>query len=326
MSNFSKERRAALLAGLCALSAVPSVRAAQNVWPTKPLRIIVGFPAGSAPDMQARLIADPLARILGQPVVIENKPGASGNIGADMTAKARDGHTIGVIGNGPLTSSQFLYDRLPYNPRRDLAPVGTIGLAPLVWVASAQSASPREFIQWARERQDRTTYGSIGSGSGSHLGMEVVNDALGLKARHIPYNGGPPVVNALLGSQVDMALLPGSSVLPLIRQGKLYAIGVTSAERSPSAPELLSMRELGAPLVNVEVWNAIMAPATLPPAHQEQLAAALAKVLGTEVVMQKLSEFGWQVGSAKPQELAQRIDSDTVLYGELIQRLGVKLD
>lgn len=326
MSDFCIDRRAALMAGLYAFAAFPMARASQETWPNKPLRIIVGFPAGSAPDMQARLIAEPLASLLGQPVFIENKPGASGNIGADATAKARDGHTIGLVANGPLTSSQFLYDKLPYDPQDDLAPIGIVGLAPLVWVTSTKNKSPLDFVKWARQSEDRMTYGSIGSGSGSHLGMELIKDALRLSSRHIPYNGGPAVVNALLGSQVDMALLPGSSVLPFIREGRLSAVGVTSTKRSTAAPELLSMQELGAHHINVEIWNAVMAPASLPAADRDRLVAALAEVLNRPPVMQKLLDLGWHVGSAKPKVLAQRIRSDNRVYGELIRRLAVKLD
>jgi tripartite-type tricarboxylate transporter receptor subunit TctC len=161
---------ATLLLGLTALTCQAS-----EVWPIKTIRIIVGYPAGSSPDVQARMIAEPLARALGQSVVVENKPGASSNIGADAIAKAEDGHTIGVIGNGPLTSSKFLYAKLPYDPSTDFAPIALIGTAPLVWVTAKPAAerSVAVFISQLKADGDKQAYGSVGAGSGGHLGMEL---------------------------------------------------------------------------------------------------------------------------------------------------------
>ena len=281
----------------------------------------------SAPDIQARLIAEPLSRALAHPVIVENRPGASGNIAADLTAKARDGHTFGVIGNGPLTSSQFLYSRLPYDPQKDLAPIAAIASAPLVWVARSEAVpSPQAFVRDSRERGDNLTYGSIGSGSGTHLGMELINHALGLNPRHIPYGGGPGVTKALLAGEVHMALLPISSVQPHIQAGRLRAIAVTSSERSPLAPQLLSMKELGAPSVNIEVWNAVMVPASLPAPRQLQLVTAIDQVLRLPDVSKELADMGWRVDLGGSARLAERIQSDTATYGALVRRLGITMD
>lgn len=297
-------------------------------WPTKALRIVVGYPAGSSPDVQARLLAEPLARALGQPVVVENKPGASGNIGADITAKADDGHTIGVIGNGPLTSSKFLYARLPYDPLKDLAPIALIGTAPLVWVApkSAVTGSVSDYVKQVRASGDTLAYGSIGAGSGGHLGMELVKEQLGIKPLHVPFNGGPPILNAMMGGQVHMTLLPAVTVTPLVQAGKLAAVAVTSAKRSPLAPDLPSMQEIGASGVNIEVWNAFMAPAKMPAAHQARLSSELGKILGSREIRQKLFLQGWKAEDSSPAALAQRIKSDTAIYGDLIAKKGIKLE
>ena len=301
---------------------------AQAAWPTKAIRIVVGYPSGSSPDIQARMLAEPLSKALGQPVVVENRPGASGNIGADLTAKADDGHTIGVIGNGPLTSSKFLYAKLPYDPLKDLAPIALIGAAPLVWVApkAAFNGSVPEYVKAVQAEGDKAAYGSIGAGSGGHLGMELIKQQLRLAPLHVPFNGGPAILNAIMGGQVQMTLLPAATVMPLVQSGKLAAVAVTSAKRTPLAPDLASMDEVGAKGVNIEVWNAVMAPAKMPAAHQARLSKELTQILGSREIRQKLFLQGWRVDDASPVGLAQRIKSDTAIYGGLIASKGIKID
>ena len=318
--------RAAL--GSLSLALLPLAANAQDAWPTKAVRIIVGYPSGSSPDIQARMLTEPLSKALGQPVIVENKPGASGNIGADTTAKADDGHTIGVIGNGPLTSSKFLYAKLPYDPQKDLAPIALIGAAPLIWVApkSAVTGSVDDYIKQVRASGDKLAYGSVGPGSGGHLGMELVKAQLGLNPLHVPFNGGPPILNAIMGGQVHMTLLPAATVMPLVQAGKLAAVAVTSAKRSPLAPDLPSMQDIGAKATNIEVWNAVMAPARMPAAHQARLSAELGKILGSREIRQKLFLQGWKVEDTSAAALAQRIKSDTATYADVIAKKGIKLD
>lgn len=315
------------IAGIAPLN-VQAQTAKADTWPTKSLRIIVGYPSGSSPDIQARMLAEPLSKALGQPVVVENKPGASGNIGADALAKADDGHTIGVIGNGPLTSSKFLYPKLPYQPQKDFAPIALIGSSPLVWVVPKASftSNAANYLKQARADGDRLAYGSVGPGSGGHLGMELVKEAFGLKALHVPFNGGPHILNAMLGGQVQLALLPSSTVMPMVQAGKLAAVAVTTAKRSPLAPELPGMEELGAKGVNIEVWNAVMAPAKMPAAHQTRLSKELAQILSSRDIRQKLLLQGWKDQDPSPAALTQRIQSDTTVYGDLIAKKGIKID
>lgn len=298
-------------------------------WPSKPLRMIVGYPSGSSPDVQARLLAEPLAQALGQAVVVENKPGAGGNIGADLTAKADDQHTIGLIGNGPLTSAPHLYAKLPYNPQKDLTPLALIGTAPLVWAVAkpAQgSLSTTDYIAYARAEGHKLAYGSIGAGSGGHLGMELLKQRLGIQPLHVPFNGGPPILQAMMSGQVQMTLLPASTVMPLVQAGKLEAIAVTSAQRSPLAPTLPGMQALGVQGVNIEVWNAVMAPAKMAPAHVARLRDALEKILGTREMRQKLFVQGWRVDDVTAKALAQRIQQDTAAYADVIARNGIRID
>ena len=307
-------------------AAVPSL--ADEAWPTKPLRIIVGYASGSSPDVQARLLAEPLARALGQAVVVENRPGAGGNIGADVIAKAEDGHTIGVIGNGPLTSSPFLYAKLPYKPATDFAPIALIGSAPLVWV-TAKSATERSVaasISLLQIEGDKQAYGSVGAGSGGHLGMELIKQAMKIQPLHVPFNGGPAILNAILGGQVQMALLPTSTVNPLLQAGKLEALAVSSAQRSPLAPMLLSMQEIGAKDINIEVWNAVMAPARMPAEHQARLSLELEKILTSREMRQKLFLQGWRVDDVSAKGLALRIQQDTRTYRDIIERNRIQID
>jgi tripartite-type tricarboxylate transporter receptor subunit TctC len=326
----STTRRAALLLCAAALApaALPALAAGDKAdWPTRPLRLIVGYASGSSPDVQARLLAEPLGRALGQPVVVENKGGASGNIGADAVAKATDGHTLGVIGNGPLTSSRYLYARLPYDPVRDFAPLAMIGSAPLVWVAPrSMAADATAYLQALRADRGQFNFGSVGKGSGTHLGAELIKEAMGLRLAHVPYNGGPAVVNALLGDQVQMALLPASTVMPLVQSGKLSALAVTSSERSPLAPGVPSMREIGAGAVDIEVWNAVMAPASMPAAHRARLSRALDTILHSPEVRDKLLAQGWRVDEVGPTALAARMAQDSRVYGELIAKKNIRLD
>lgn len=328
MASFGRHTLLASAAMAALGLSLPLVVHAQAAWPAKAIRLVVGYPAGSSPDIQARLLTDPLSKALGQPVVVDNKPGASGNIGADLIAKADDGHTIGIIGNGPLTSSKFLYAKLPYDPLKDLSPIVLIGSAPLVWVTPATSVtgSVSDYLKQVRGSGDTLAYGSTGAGSGGHLGMELVKQQLGFNALHVPFSGGPPIMNAMMGGQIQLSLLPAVTVLPMVQAGKLKAIAVSSAQRSPLAPDLASMEEIGAKGVDIEVWNAIMAPARMPAAHQARLNTELAKILNGREMRQKLFAQGWKVGDTSAASLTQRIKSDTAIYGALIAQKGIKLD
>lgn len=320
--------RAGLLALGLAVQPLSASAQAAAPWPTKAIRLVVGYPSGSSPDMQARLIAEPLSRALGQPVVVENRPGAGGNIGADLLARADDGHTIGVIGNGPLTSSKYLYTKLPYDPATAFAPIALIGAAPLVWVTNKAGAErpTAEVLKQMRADGDKLSYGSIGPGSGGHLGMELLKQALGINPLHVPFNGGPAIVNAILGGHIQMTLLPASTVNPLVQAGKLEAVAVTSARRSPLAPTLPSMEDIGVKGINIEVWNAVMAPASMPAVHQARLSNELGKILAERDMRQKLFVQGWRVDDTSPKGLSARIAQDAATYRDLIARNKIRID
>jgi tripartite-type tricarboxylate transporter receptor subunit TctC len=299
-------------------------------WPTKPIRLLVGFPGGSSPDVVARILAEPLSKALGQPVVVDNRPGASGNIAADLVARATDQHTLGVMINGNLTIAKLLNPRTPYDPAKDLAPISLVASAPLVLTApsSAPGHTPQEFFAAAQAAGNRWNYGSPGVGTVAHIGMELLNTNAGLAGVHVPYPGNPQVITAMLGGQVQLALLPPGLAMAQVRSGKLKAIGVTSAGRSTLVPELPSLGELGVvgKDFQLEIWDAVAAPASLPKPLAAKLAALLSEIARSPEVRDKLYQQGWQVVGSSAEGLANRMKADTTMMGRVIAARGIKVE
>lgn len=324
------DRRTLLAAGAGSLALPsPAQKPAAPAWPTRTVRILVGFPPGSTPDLVARTIADPLSRALGQPVIVENKPGAAGNIAADQVAKATDNHTIGVMINGNMTIAKLLNPATPYDPVKDLAPITLIGSAPLLLAAPANAPghNAQEFFLAARNAGNKWSYGSPGVGTVGHIGMELLKTKTNIDPVHVPYPGNPQVINALVTSQIQLALLPPGLAQPQVRAGKLKAIGVTSSGRSPLAPEFPSLDEQGVTRgFQLEIWTAAAAPARMPKAIVNRLSSLIADIARTPDVRQKLFVQGWQVAGTSPEGLATRISHDTALLGGIIQMRGIKTE
>lgn len=323
---------ALFLVAACALplgatAQIPSPKSeAVQAWPTRPVRLLVGFPGGSTPDMAARTLAEPLSKALGQAVIIDNKPGASGNIAADQVAKATDDHTLGVVINGNLTSAKLLYPKLPYDPATDFTLISLLATAPLVLVAQPDLPSGTAFFGAARSGGDKWNYGSVGNGSVGHLGMELLKSKAGdLKAVHIPYQGNPQVVTALLGGQIQMALVPPGIALPQIRAGKLKAIGLTSG-RSPLAPEIAPLADAEVRNFNLEVWTALVGPANLSKAAKARLNAEVSKIIRDADTRQKLFNQGWQAVGTSPEGLTSRVTSETAVMGGIIAMRAIKVE
>lgn len=299
---------------------------APEAWPTKPVRLLVGFPAGSTPDIAARTLAEPLSKILGQPVIVENKPGASGNIAADQVAKALDDHTLGVLINGNLTSARLLNAKLPYDPATDFTAISLLTTAPLVLVAPVSLPSGAAFFEAARTGGNTWNYGSVGNGSVGHLGMELLKSKAGnLAAVHVPYQGNPQVVTALLGGQLQMALVPPGIALPQIRAGKLKAIGLASG-RSMLATDIAPLTDAGIANLNLEVWTALVGPANLSKAAQARLNAEVSKIIRSDDTRQKLFNQGWQAVGTSPEGLSRRMKSETILLGDIISSRDIKIE
>ncbi|KQP20522.1 tripartite tricarboxylate transporter substrate binding protein [Pseudorhodoferax sp. Leaf267] len=323
-------RRVCLAATLAtaALLSLPAALAQAPSWPTRPVRILVGFPGGSSPDLVARALAEPLSQALGQPVVVETKLGAGGNIAADQVAKSTDGHTLGVMINGNLTIAKLLNPKTPYDPARDLVPVSLVGTAPLVLAARADlpGNSIAEFFAAARAGGDQWNYGTPGVGTVGHIGMELLKARSGIAPVHVPYPGNPQVITAMVGGQLNLSLLPPALAMAQVRAGKLKAIGVTSAGRSPLVPELPSLAEGGIPGFQLEIWTAVAAPASMPAATVARLSALVSEIVRTPDMRARLFQQGWQVAGTSSEGLANRMKSDTALLGGVILMQGIKAD
>jgi tripartite-type tricarboxylate transporter receptor subunit TctC len=327
-------RRASLLLALAVAAPWAMAQSAGSSanWPNRPLKIIVGFPAGTSPDLTARTFSEPLSKALGQPVIVENRAGAGGNIGADAVAKARDDHTIGLMINGNMTIAKLLNPAVPYDPVKDLAPLSLIGTSPLVLTAPVSqpgvsaTASASDFFVAARNAGDKWSYGTPGVGTVGHIGTELLKARSNINPVHVPYPGYPQVANAMLGGQLHMAMLPPALALAQVKAGKLRAIGVTSAGRSPLAPDVPSLAEAGIRGFELEIWNAFAAPSTMPKPIQAKLAALISEIARSEDVRTKLFQQGWQVAGTSPEGLANRIKADTSRLGGVIAMRGIKAE
>ena len=312
---------------LAATSLAAPLAARAQAWPAHPVKLVVGFPGGSTPDMVARAISEPLAQALGQPVIVENKPGASGNIAADYVAKATDGLTLGIVINGNLTSSKMLYSKLPYDPAKDFSYISLLTTAPLILVAPTSEPAGAAFFAEAKQQGDKWNYGSVGAGSVAHLGMELLKSKVpGLKPVHVPYNGNPAVVTGLIGGQVQMALMPPGVAMPQVKGGKLRAIGVTTSGKSALVPELPPLSQEGVKDFNLEVWTALVGPASLPRAVQDRLATVVGQIMKTPEVRQRLFNAGWQAVGTSPEGLKRRVEQETALLGGIIRAQNIKLN
>ena len=315
------------LAGLvfCAsLGAQPA--ATTTTWPNKPVKILVGFPGGSTPDIAARALADTLSKTWGQPVVVDNRPGASGNVAADAVAKSNDDHTLGVVINGNLTSAKLLNPKLPYDPAKDFSLISLVATAPLVLVTPADQPTGAAWIAAARASADKWSYGSVGIGSVGHLGMEVVKAAIGnLQAVHVPYNGNPAVVTAMLGGQIQMALVPPGIALAQVKAGKLHAIGLTGP-RSALAPDIAPLADAGLKLISLEVWTALVGPAGMSKAALDRLARDVPAAVRETDTRQRLFTGGWEAVGSSADGLAARVKDETRILGDIITSRGIKLE
>jgi tripartite-type tricarboxylate transporter receptor subunit TctC len=327
-------RRSLLLVALAAATgafaqkapAKPAPAAAPLNWPTHPLHVIVGFPPGSTPDLVARTIAEPLGKALGQPVVVENRVGAGGNIAADAVVRAKDNHTIGFMINGNMTIAKMLNPAVNYDPLKDLQPLSLIGTAPLLLAAPANAPGKdaQEFFLAARNAGNKWSYGSPGVGTVGHIGMELLKTKTNIDPVHVPYPGNPQVINALITNEIQLALLPPGLAAPQVKAGKIKAIGVTSLGRSSLAPEYPTLNEAGIRGFQLEIWVAAAAPNSLPKPIANKLSAVIAEITHTPDVRAKLFQQGWQAAGTSPEGLANRIKSDTATLGGVIMMRGIK--
>ncbi|WP_200305990.1 Bug family tripartite tricarboxylate transporter substrate binding protein [Paracraurococcus ruber] len=327
-------RRSILAAG--ALLAAPGARA-QPVAGGRPVRLIVPFPPGGAVDILGRLLADALPAALRQPVIVENRGGAGGNIGADAVAKAvPDGSTVGLIGVTTLCAAPFLYRSMAFDPQKDLAPIGQVVTGAVLCVVNAETAAKRGWadfaalIAWARAHPEEVRMGSSGTGTTSHLVIEAVSRATGARITHVPYRGGGPAINDLLAGTIDMMFDVMPALMPHVESGKFRALAVSSAGRLPILPAVPGMAEfaaLGLGDLDVQSWNAVMAPVGTPEPAVVRLHAALREVAGDPAFVERLRPLGYTVmTSDSPAALAARIQGETPRWRRLVEISGARLD
>jgi len=319
-----------ILAVIVSVSAIVTAghAAAQSNYPEKPIRIIVGFPAGSSPDITARHLGLKLAESWAKSVVVENVPGAAGNIAAERAAKAApDGYTLALAVNAQIIINPSLY-KLPYDPVRDFAPVSQVGVSPNILVVHrvVPAKTLRELVTLARARPGEITFASGGSGSSPHLAAELLKTAAGLDILHIPYKGVIVAVPDLLAGRVMMMFSPISVVLPLVRDGKLRPLAVTSLRRSPVAPDVPTIDESGYPGFEATVWYGLLAPAGTTATIVRKLHLETVRVLALPEVRAKLADLGIEVIGNSPEEFAAAIKSEIPKWARLLKDSGIKAD
>jgi tripartite-type tricarboxylate transporter receptor subunit TctC len=301
---------------------------AQASFPSKPMRIVVPFGAGGVADLTARAVAQKLSTNLGQPVVIDNRPGAGGIVAAELVAKAEpDGHTLLLMSNGTAVSAG-LFKSLPFNPRTDFAPVSLLGLFDIAIVVP--EASPHktlaELIAFGRANPGKLNIGTINIGSTQHLAAELLRTQANLIAQIIPYNGTPAVINALRGGQIDVVVEILGPLKPQINAKAVRLLGVMGAKRPKDQPQVPVVRELpGLSNFNVSSWNALAAPGKTPKAVVDRLSVEVAKVLSEPEMVQRLAGFNVEAKASTPAQLAQLLDADIKRWGDVIKKAGIPL-
>ena len=320
-------RRRLRLALIAALSLLAGGALAQGAYPEKPVRIVVGFPPGVAPDIAARALAERLTAAWGKPAVVENVSGAAGNIGAERVAKSPpDGYTLGMIGNGSLIFSPAMYDRLAFDPIRDFAPISQIFVAAnaLVVPASSPIKSLPELVAAARAQPGKLSYAHAGAGTSQHLGAELFKSMAQIDIQPIAYRGTTALMPDLLAGRVSMSFANVANALALVREGKLRAFAVTSSKRSASAPDLPTMAESGYPGFEAVPWFGLMAPRGTPAAIIDVLHRDAVKAMGAAETRKRLGDLGMDVIAGTPAELAATIERELPQWGALIRAAGIK--
>src|SRR3954471_13074303 len=324
MRNDMTKRIVFALIGLLA-AALPAT--AQD-WPTKPVKIIVPFGPGSTPDVVARLIADHLQKKFGQPFIIDNKPGASGNIGTDAVAKAApDGATIGVSIGGPLAINTLLFSKLPYDPKTDIAPITQLVTQPSALAVNSQVMvnSAAELVALLKREPGKYNFGSIGNGSLSHLAMEAIALASGTQMVHIPYPSSPAAMTAIIRGDVQMGCLPAISVTPHAGSGSIKILAVSTARRSPFLPEIPTLKEAGID-VDADAWMGMIAPAHTPEAMIARIQHEVVEAIHTDAVREKLAAQLMEPVGSSPDEFRARIDSEIGRWGPVIKAANIKVN
>lgn len=325
--NMSCTRRSVLAAILLGLSLTGPAALAQ-AWPTKPIKVIVNFPPGGAADQLARAVGVPLGEALGQPVVIENRAGANGNIGGDAVARSpADGYTLLMSSGGMVSINPHLYAKMSFDPAKDLVPVAAA--ARVLLFLEVRPSLPvhnvKEFMAYLKANPGKVSYGSPGNGSSPHLAAEMLKAQTNLYAVHVPYRGAAPALQDLLGGQIDFMFDPGIG-LQQVRAGKLRLLAVGSPRRSPLFPDVPTLGEAGLKGFDADTWFGFYAPAGTPPEVVSRLNREINRVLATPAVRERISAIGGVPAPMSPADFGVRASIDGVRFGALIKARNIKGD
>ena len=317
----------ALIAGV-ALALLPALCAAQS-WPSKPIKWIVPFAPGGTTDILARTVGEKLSAALGVPVIIENKPGAGGGVGAEIVAKAApDGYTImgGTISTHAINAT--LYSNLPYDPVRDFVAITLIARVPNMLVINNDipAKNVAELIKLMKANPGKWSFASSGNGTSQHLSGELFKGMAGVEMQHIPYKGSPPALNDVMGGQVNMTFDNITTAWALAKGGKLRALAVTTAKRSPVAPDVPTLAESGLPGYEIGSWQGVFAPAATPPDIVKRLNMEIVKILNMPDVQKKLLDLGAEPVANSSEEFQAFVKTEVVKWGDVVKKSGAKVD
>ena len=320
-------KRVLQLCMLC-IAALCAGQALAQAYPSKPIRLVVPFPPGGPTDILGRAIGAKLGELLGQPVVIDNRGGAGGGIGADNIAKsAPDGYSLLLGTTGTHTINPNLYSKLPYDPIKDFAPISLVVkyLNILVVNPRVPVHSVAELIALAKQKPGEVTFGSAGNGSSNHLTAEMLASMTGVKMQHIPYKGSGPALNDVIAGQITFMFDQYSTVGPNIKAGKLRAIGIATRERHPLLPDVPTIAET-IPGFEVSPWYAMFAPAGTPKPIIDRLNADLVKVMNSPEIHERMTTLGWDPVTCTPEQLAAQIKSELAVWADVVKKSGARID
>ena len=311
------------------VASVVDMGAQAKSWPSRPIRFIVPFPPGGGTDVNARIMAPRLTAALGQQVVVENRPGAGGMLGAELVAKsAPDGYNMVIATIGPIAINPSLYSKMTYDPAKELAPVSITGEVPngLVVHPTLPAKSLKELIALAKQRPRELNYGSSGPGAGDHLAGEMLNVMAGIRMTHVPYKGGPPAMVDLMSGNIQLIFATLATSMPYIRAGRVRTLAVASAQRFALLPDVPTVAEAGVPGFAINNWAGVFVAGGTPRPIIERLNSEIVKALAPPDVRQKLLEMGLVAGTNTPEQFTSYIQAETVRWARVVKDAGIKLD
>ena len=323
-------RRTLLAAGLATPALLPAGSHAQSAWPERPVRVVVPWPPGGSTDVLCRIVCERLQQITGQPFAIENRPGAGGNIGADAIAKSTpDGYTMGPLTLGVWSISQFLFTRMPFDVDRELQPISMHWELPNVMVVSTQhtpARTAREFIEFAKARRQGVSYGSPGVGTTAQLCGALFCDRQGIDGVHVPFRGAAQIAPAMLSGDLTFAIDNLASYVPIVQEGRMRALAVTSAERHPALPDVPTMAEAGIPNFEITSWCAMGMPAGVPAPIVARASQLMQQIAAEPAMRERFLRTGAHARGSSPEAVWERARRERPIWQEMVRISGARLD